>query len=235
MPEPSLFLQELEGSLESMRPKLASIQDSADWLISQNDDTVEGHDIVSEVIRSKVKETFEPVNDLTEKVIDKQDKLSITYARSLDFDELHKELSEQLSEIDTKAVALKALSAKPDVLQEQLYQVSSIEKELSQLDPLYKRIVSEGRKKANSIQNKEKDDIEDKIKELTSRKEGIDDLLKVRRSHIQTLQPVVKAIDETAKTIKPILERSEENLSLLRNVPRDEAKCEQQKLQIKVE
>ena len=217
-----------------MRPKLASIQDSADWLISQNDDTVDGHNIVSEAIRSKVKETFEPVSDLAEKVIDKQDKLSITYARSLDFDELYKELSEQLSEIDTRKVALKPLSAKPDALKEQLDQVSSIEKEFSQLDPLYKRIVSEGRKRASSAQNKEKDDIEDKIKELTSRKESIEELLKVRRSEIQTLKPVVKAIDETAKTIEPILERSEENLSLLRHVPRDEAKCEEQKLKIKV-
>ena len=217
-----------------MGPKLASIQGSADWLIKQNDDTIEGHDIISDVIRSKVKETFEPVNDLTKKVADKQEELAITYSRTLDFDELCKEFSKQLSEVEARTVALKALSVKPDVLHEQSDQVSSIEKELSRLGPLCKRIINEGKKRAATTHGKEKDGIEDRVKELTGRKEKVDEILKVRRSEMEALQPVVKEFDETAKSIEPLLRESEDTLLLLRDVPTNDTSCEQQKIQLKV-
>lgn len=218
-----------------MGPKLASIQGSADWLIKQNDDTIEGHDVISEVIRSKVKETFEPISDLTKKVADKQEELAVTYSRTLDFDELCEELSTQLSEIDARIVVMKGLSVKPDVLREQYDQVSSIEKEISRLAPLCKRTINEGKKKkAATSYGKEKDAIEDRVKELTDRKEKIDEMLKVRRSEIEALQPVVKEFDETAESIEPLLRESEDTLLLLRDVPTNDTNCEQQQLHLKV-
>ena len=220
--------------MENMRPKLESIQGSADWLIKQNDNAIEDHDVVSEVIRDKVKETYQPFNDLTEKVIEKKEELTITYVRCLDFDELHRELSAQLSEIATRTVSLKPLSVQPHILREQNDEVSSLENEASLLDQLCKRVVTEGKKKTKTAHGKKKDDVEAKIKEVVDRKDRVDKLLKERRNEIETLQPVVKIFDETAKRIQPLVLQSEEIFSSLRDVPTDESRCEQQQVQMKV-
>ena len=215
-----------------MRPKLASIQDSAEWLIKQNDEADEGHEIISESIRNKVTETFEPFNDLSEKVDEKQYKLTNAYARQLDSDSLCKEVMEQLAEIDTRVVMLKPLSVKHEVLQEQIDEVSSLEKDISRLAPLLKRITDEKRKE-KTITGKEKD-VDDEVKDLTERKHRIDELLKSRRSEIAMLEPAVKGFDETAEVLEPVLKEVEEKLCALQDVPTDETKCEKQKIEMKV-
>lgn len=217
-----------------MRPKLVSVQDSAEWLIKQNDASVEEHEIVSEVIRSRVAETLEPYQTLEEKVNEKQDELNTTFARRADLDQLCAELSDQLSELETRTILLKPLSVLPDVLGEQVSQIDSIEKDAVRMAPLVKKLATDAKQRTKRAHGTEAKDIENKVGELKKRKESIDELLKSRRNDSELLHPVAKAFDETVRSMEPIIREAEEKLSTVSEVPTDEKECRQQKMQLKV-
>ena len=217
-----------------MRPKIQSIQDSATWLISQNDETKEGHEIASENIRSKVTEVVEPFVLLAQKLNDKQDQLNSALVRHLGFNNAYIEFIEQVTELETRVTMLKPLSVKYDVLWKQIDNFESLEKDVSQLAPRYKKIVDDGKKRLRKARKGDKEEIEEKIKEMTKRKENLEKAIHKKRTEVHQLEAPAKDFDEIVEEFEEKLNEAEELNSKIEDVPTDLIRCEQQKASVQV-
>ena len=223
------FLQDLEYDLNNMRPKIQAIQDSAVWLVEQNEKVTDEPDVASENIKNRASEIVEPFIVLAEKLNDKQDELNSVLVRKVGFEDSSTDFLEQVTELETRASMLKPLSVEYGLLWKQVDSFTSLEKDVSQLAPLYKQIIEEGNKRLPHAKRDEKKDIEDKIKEMSERKDNLEKVIEVRREETDKLEPVAKDFDEVAEVFEPKLAAAEEVFSKLKDVPSDKIRCEQQR------
>ena len=220
----------MEEDLSHTRPRLQALQDAAAWLIENNaDDRVASSDI-----KNRLASIVKPFNELADKINDKQNLLQASLLQTQEFQDSHHNCLDQLAEVEVRMNRFEPLSVKYDTLWKQDEEFKAYEVDVSQIQSVYEQVLKSSKVVKDTTEEiDEKKDVENKVKELSKRRDVLDRKIKERRSDIDKLLPVAKDEDDSQDDFKPILSSLEEECEKVKNVPETLPECEKQLNQVK--
>ena len=218
-------VNELEEELQRMRPQLQALKDASQWLIDNNADDR----VASGNIKNQLASAEDPFNELAEKINDKQNLLQASLLQTQEFQDTFNNTLDSLAEYEIKISKCDPLSMKFDKLWKQDEDFRAFEADVQQMEPIFEQLIKSGKKVKEAAEEKEeKDDIDNKMKDIQKRKKALEEKIKDRRDNIDKLLPEAKEEDKKQKDFKPLLEALEDKCQEAKEAPKTLQECKKQ-------
>ena len=219
-------LKNLEEEFSRVRPSLGALQDAADWLVDNNaDDKVTEGDI-----KARYSSIANPINQLADKINDKQNRLQQALLKNLEFEDIFSNCIDQLEELSIKMDRFEPLSVKHTNLRKQDDEFKAYQVDFDQLQPIYEKVTKAVKDVKESIEDpEEKEKLTKKVKDVISKRVDLGKRVQNRRDFIDKLSPLAADEDKAQDDFLPVLSTLEEQCEKTKEVPKTLDECKKQK------
>ena len=222
-------LKKLEEELSRVRPFLGALQDASDWLVDNNaDDKVTEGDI-----KARYSSIENPINQLADKINDKQNRLQQALMKNLEFEDIFSNCIDQLEELSIKMDRFEPLSVKYNNLRKQEDEFKAYQVDFAQLQPVYENVTNAVKDVKESIEDpEEKEKLMKKVKDVITKRVELGKKVQNQRDSIDKLLPLAAEQDKSQDDFKPVLAVLEEQCQKTKETPQTHDECKKQKKQV---
>lgn len=214
-------IEHIQEDIVKQRSTLESVDDTGQRLVECCDNEPA---VVMEV-SSRVSKGKALLELLSAKVDDQHNKLSAAVLQSQEFQETLDDFAAKLGQLEGDVAKMGPVSSLYDVLRDQHVEVEHASADVKQLEPLFERIAKNGQDILESLDpGEEKDELEEKLNDLTARWDAVKTKIDERKSKIEQVSPVAKTHHESLQSLLPWMSDTEDWVSSLEPVSCDE-KC----------
>ena len=212
-------IEHIQEDIVKQRSTLESVDDTGQRLVECCDNEPA---VVMEV-SSRVSNGKASLELLSAKVDDQHNKLSAAVLQSQEFQETLDDFAAKLGQLEGDVAKMGPVSSLYDVLREQHVEVEHASADVKQLEPLFERIAKNGQDILESLDpGEEKDELEEKLNDLTARWDAVKTKIDDRKSKIEQVSPVAKTHHESLQSLLPWMSDTEDWVSSLEPVSCDE-------------
>ena len=218
----------MEEDLSRIRPRIHALQDSANWLIDKNEDDR----VAVSSIKNQLTTIIDPVNELAEKLNEKQNILQSSLLQTQEFQTIYDDCMDKISKAEVIMSREKPLSLKYCILWKQDENFRVFEVDLTQINPSIEMLSKSVKKIKDLSEGENVKDAENKIKELIKRRDVLCCKVKEKRDEFDTLLPAAKEHEVTEDVLKKTLGELGSEYKGVQVIPRSQQECENQIIRI---